>query len=65
MSTIKNESDVVIWIVCDNGVDVWLLSDLMPGGTCTTGQPNQAEYATRAEAVAAIPDPYKPKPDEA
>ncbi len=60
MSTIKNKTESNIWVLSDNGKDVWHLSELTKGCVCTTGQPNQREFKTEAEALEEIPEQYKP-----
>ena len=55
----KNETESSVWVLSDNGVDVWHLSHVMPGGDCTTGQPNQRAFDSKSEAIAEIPEEYK------
>ena len=59
MITIKNKTDSNIWVLSDNGKDVWHLSELFNGQECATGQPNQREFKTKAEALAEIPKQYR------
>jgi len=56
MHTIKNETKNSIWVVCDNGDDIWHLSEVMPTCVCTTGQPNQRQFATKSIALDKIPE---------
>ena len=59
MSTIKNETKSSIWVVSDNGENIWIISELIPGQVCTTGQPNQRQFETEAGAVEEIPKQYR------
>ena len=59
MKTIKNKAKKSIWILCDNGKDVWHLSELRPDRECTTGQPNPSQFKTEAGAVSKIPKQYR------
>ena len=59
MNTIKNKAKKSIWILCDNGVDIWHLSELRPDRECTTGQKNQREFTSKAKALAEIPEQYR------
>ncbi len=59
MSTIKNETESTIWVLSDNGEDIWHLSELLPNGVCTTGQPNQRQFESEAKAIAEIPEQYR------
>lgn len=59
MATVKNETRESKWVLCDNGVDVWHLSEVFPGCECTTGQPNQRIFNSEAEAMSLIPEQYR------
>ena len=59
MTTITNKKDKTIWVLSDNGVDVWHLSEMISGCVCTTGQPNQRQFKTEKAALAVIPEQYR------
>ena len=64
MPTIKNDTEAALHVVSHNNSDVWHYTELMqhrdgcPRPTCSTGQPFQESFATKAEALALIPEEY-------
>ncbi len=58
MSTIKNKTSSTIWVLSDNGSDIWRVSGVEAKCQCTTGQPNQREFKTKEKALAEIPKQY-------
>lgn len=64
MSCITNDCGHSIWVLCDNGVDIWHLNQVIHGCEIVSGQPNIREFHDLEEALAVIPEQYRPEEDE-
>lgn len=64
MNCIMNDCGNSVWVLCDNGQDIWHLNEVMNCCEVVSGQPNMREFETFEEGLAEIPEPYKSKLSE-